>query len=142
MNETELNKLNAKMMAHKPTTSFGITTFDWSDNDLDRTLLYGYDVDRNTWHVYVKDKRVYLYAYNYDGACTAGGDTFTSFQDLIPNKRLYPERCDYEFALWLIRDKGCHMTFLKWDRNLAANIPTPKPYHGEVEPTHRPDWLS
>lgn len=137
MNQTELNKLNAKMAATQPKAeAFGITTFDWSDNDLDRTLLYGYDTDRNTWHVYVKDKRVYLHLYNtYKPEVSVVRDVFESFQELVPNKRLYPERCDYEFCLWLIRDKGVHMTFLKWDRELTMKVMSSKPefnpYYGK-----------
>lgn len=71
----------------------------------DRTLLYGYDCDRNTWHTFQKDgqlhKAVYLGS-NREFIVKESGDAFDA-RHLIPNKRLYPEACDFTFCLQLKR---------------------------------------
>lgn len=70
----------------------------------DRTLLFGYDCDRNTHHVYLRDGHIHLVRYTggYPGR-QANVIEHHSWKKapvtlLVPNKRLYPESCDYDFA--------------------------------------------
>ena len=70
----------------------------------DRTLLYGYTCDRRTFHVYIKGMKIYTVIYDNDYS----GDkikpknikeiSVKSNYDYIPDKRLYPETCDYQFC--------------------------------------------
>ena len=70
----------------------------------DRTLLYGYTCDRRTFHVYIKGVKIYTVIYDNDYS----GDkikpknikeiSVKSNYDYIPDKRLYPETCDYQFC--------------------------------------------
>lgn len=62
----------------------------------DRTLLYGYNCDRDTWHVYLEGGKIHSVIYTYDGEPTEL--TIRSNFDYVPDKRLYPARCDYEFC--------------------------------------------
>jgi hypothetical protein len=75
----------------------------------DRTLLYGYDCDRRTWHVY--QQHGWLHHVIYSGSnrefdFIASADA----RGLVPNKRLYPEACDYDFCRELKR-LDIHPTF-------------------------------
>jgi hypothetical protein len=89
----------------------------------DRTLLYGYDCDRRSWHVYQKDGHIHRAIYItsnrlpevHDQNCELDAET------LVPNKRLYPEACDFEFCLKL----------------KALGIPLPFTTYGSLAP--RPD---
>ncbi|WP_315729884.1 hypothetical protein [Bradyrhizobium sp. SZCCHNRI2010] len=78
----------------------------------DRTLLYGYDTDRNTWHIFQSDGHLHKAVY-------FGSNREFIFKDsalemdgrhLIPNKRLYAEACDYGFCLQL-RRLGLYFSF-------------------------------
>ena len=86
-------------------------------NKSDRTLLYGYDTDRNTYHTYLKHGRL-------NHVVKTGNKTISSVHDesslplegLVPNKRLYPERCDLEFCS-LLKEKDVAMTFTTFSEN-------------------------
>ena len=84
--------------------------------DLNRTLLYGYTCERETFHVYLKDKQIYTVIYNVE--YSNGKPTPKSMRqinvksnrDYVPDKRLYPERCDYHFCK-LLKEKGVDLPF-------------------------------
>lgn len=82
----------------------------------DRTLLYGYTCERETFHVYIKDKEihvvVYKNEYSNDGITPKGmGEIKVSHnRDYIPDKRLYPEACDYDFCR-LLKEAGIYLPF-------------------------------
>jgi hypothetical protein len=66
----------------------------------DRTLLYGYDTDRRTWHVYQQHgwlHRVIYIGSNREFEFQANAEKMNA-RDLVPNKRLYPEACDFAFC--------------------------------------------
>jgi hypothetical protein len=66
----------------------------------DRTLLYGYDTDRRTWHVYQMGgwlTRVIYIGSNPEPEKTLSAERLDA-RYLVPNKRLYPEACDYFFC--------------------------------------------
>lgn len=87
--------------------------FDTSD----RTLLYGYTCDRDTFHVYVKDLKIHAVTYRTDYENDAPNFmteiSVNSNDDYIPNKRLYPETCDYEFCEKL-KKLGYDLPFTIW----------------------------
>lgn len=86
-----------------------------------RTLLYGYDCDRNTCHVYLPDGWDEIVSVRYDASGTIL-DTFrfifadpekssiVSASNLIPNKRLYPEACDFDLCC-LLAEYGYRLPF-------------------------------
>lgn len=77
-----------------------------------RTLLYGYTCERNTWHVYLKDGVIYCCDYGYKKEPLPFTPTRNS--GYIPDKRLYPALCDFEFCM-LLKKNGvnsfCFTTF-------------------------------
>jgi hypothetical protein len=86
-----------------------------------RTLLWGYDTDRNSWHVYNTDAgHIRLYIYR-GGEEVKFQTMFSSLGELIPNKRLYPEACDYDFCRHLA-NQGIHLPFTNY--NTARPVST------------------
>lgn len=85
------------------------------DTDLsteDRTLIYGYTCDRETFHVYIKDEKVHIVRYKYKGDLTEL-PVFSAAR-CVPNKRIYPETCDYEFCCFL-HNEGVTLPFTTYN---------------------------
>ena len=96
-------------------------------NNLDRTLLYGYTCDRDTWHVYLEDGKIYTVVYNArEDDIKLNIIDVVNNEDFIPNKRLYPARCDYEFCK-LLKERGVHLPFTTWEDVKEKQI-----YYGET----------
>lgn len=96
-------------------------------NKADRTLLYGYTCDRNTWHVYLKDEEIHTVMYMDKKDIQE--IQVTSNNGYIPDKRLYPERCDFEFCSFL-KNLGYSLPFTSW-----TDLPLEhqnKGYYGET----------
>lgn len=95
-------------------------------NKQNRTLLYGYTLERNTWHVYLKDNAIYTVVYGYKEEpkeCIVK-DNF----DYIPDKRVYPAKSDYEFCSLLIR-QGINIPFTSFEKEEIL-----KQYYGKILP--------
>jgi hypothetical protein len=78
----------------------------------DRTLLYGYTCNRDTWHVYLKDGFIHRLEYTARGAVLKH-DALSAWEAsrLVPDKRVYPESTDLVFARMLKRIVS-HIPFL------------------------------
>jgi hypothetical protein len=102
-----------------------------------KTLLYGYDCDRNTWHVYQNATgEIFLYIYKGLSFSRTGevleltpikelcvtNEGIGSYEELIPNKRLYPQYCDYTFCSFLKRE-GVHLPFTTYEMPKNDSIP-------------------
>lgn len=100
-----MNKIQFELLTIKHTSI--ITVFDLIDTT-NRILIYGYNFERDTVKVklyngtfiktiykYGIDSKVYPIEYN---------------EDLVPNKRVYPEKSDFEFCQLLI-SRGIHIPF-------------------------------
>lgn len=102
-----------------------------------RTLLYGYTCERETFHVYVKDQKIYVIVYKIDyplshekehGIFMRGDPRPINMRqievksncDYIPDKRLYPERCDYHFCRAL-KERGIELPFTSWGEEIKPN---------------------
>lgn len=95
-----------------------LITVDMLNNKEDRTLLYGYTCERKTFHVYLKDQQIHTIVYsggyennqpNYIREINVEYNC-----DYIPDKRIYPERCDFEFCM-LLTMKGKKLLFLAYE---------------------------
>lgn len=75
-------------------------------NKKDRTLIYGYNTDRNTFHLYLKDYKFHIVLYEYNNTILKPNilitDEISPF-NTYPSKRVYPECCDYEFSELVIQ---------------------------------------
>ena len=91
----------------------------------DRTLLYGYTCNKETWHVYIKDEQIHIVVYDFEWDDKLKKHKPSKLReiipfsncDFIPNKRLYPETCDFEFCKLLLeylnQDYTC-LPFTAW----------------------------
>lgn len=97
-----------------------------------RTLLYGYTCERETFHVYIKDQKIYTVVYKTEYSWGAPMPKnmrqieVTSNRDFVPDKRLYPERCDYHFCRAL-KERGIDLPFTHWGEEIEPNE---KGYYG------------
>ena len=96
---------------------------------LDRTLLYGYTCARETFHVYIKDEQIYTVVYNTEYSRGVPKPVnmrqieIKSNHDYVPDKRLYPERCDYHFCL-LLKEKGIDLPFTVYTKEVEDTSQT------------------
>lgn len=83
----------------------------------DRTLIYGYTIDRETFHLYLENGQFNLAIYDaYDCLVkSARGKAQMSVSDCRPSKRAYPERSDFEFAM-LMKKKEANITFTTFSK--------------------------
>lgn len=101
-----------------------------------KTLLYGYTCNRDTFHVYVKDQQIYVVVYNteYSRGTPIPKNmrqvTVKSNHDYVPDKRLYPERCDYNFCK-MLKEHGVELPFTVWSEPVEIAQDDPRyPYYG------------
>ena len=95
----------------------------------DHTLIWGYTVDRESFHVYLKDGVIYKVIYDYK--CEPVNLPVNSMYDVIPCKRAYPEACDYDFCRY-IKAIGGAIPFTGYNEEREE-----KQFHGEVLPEHQ-----
>jgi hypothetical protein len=96
-----------------------------------RTLLYGYDAEHRTWHVYLDEDGLLHRFVHGDRASPvhAAGPTggCTENRQYVPSRRLYPESCDYEFCRLLLQ-AGESLPFTTFD--VAADQRRRAVHHG------------
>ena len=97
-------------------------------NQEDRTLLYGYTCERDTWHVYLKDGKIHVVIYEYKQS-PREVNTATN-EGFVPDKRLYPERCDFEFCK-LLADYDVYLPFTTYDEKVYEETKNDT-FHGEI----------
>lgn len=103
-----------------------ITASDLRPYLYDKTLMYGYTCERKTFHVYVKDGEIYVVTYNNDYSTDKVRPKnmeqiiVRSNYDYVPDKRLYPERCEYHFCR-MLKEKGVNLPFTTWNDNIDEN---------------------
>ncbi|WP_373261931.1 hypothetical protein [Hungatella hathewayi] len=113
MKRKEFDKIEQKEKTPEPL----ISTQDLN-NKQDRTLLYGYTCNRATWHVYLKNGDIHIVVYRNSAfreiPVGLKEVRVKANQDYIPDKRLYPAACDYEFCR-LLKEAGCHLPFTNFE---------------------------
>jgi len=96
-----------------------------------KTLLYGYTCNRETHHVYQDHAgRIHIYVYQKNlgepetsiHEVDVSGEGIATLDDLVPNKRLYPQHCDHDFCLYL-KDQGVHLPFTTWEEPRKRSEP-------------------
>lgn len=91
-----------------------------------RTLIYGYTIQRDTFHVYLAQDGIHCVIYNYNKLLMQHTHEHNGLQlsQCVPDKRVYPETCDLEFCSVLL-NAGVHVPFTSWtDRD-------PTPFYGK-----------
>lgn len=67
----------------------------WGDK---QTLIYGYNCDRKTVHVYVMDGLIHKIVYNGNKLLSHESKDKWEAKELVPNKRVYWDRSQYAFC--------------------------------------------
>jgi hypothetical protein len=94
----------------------------------DRTLLYGYDVERFTWHVFQMNGFLHRVVYRMEEPLLANSSGLRLRVDmLVPNKRLYPEGCDFAFCKKL-RKLNAYLPFTTF----GSMMPKSGPFMGRT----------
>lgn len=104
-----------------------VLTVDSLENKTPRTLLYGYTCSRDTWHVFINQfSEIVTIMYGYGDNAPLNIIPIQSNEDFIPDKRLYPACCDFEFCL-LLKQKGIHLNFTTYEEPREL-----KTYYGRI----------
>lgn len=92
-----------------------------------RTLVWGYTLDRNSFHVYLDEFGViHRVIYDHQNIVLSHDEGEFLPESLSPDKRAYPEACDYEFCrLMASLDNGLCFTTFNENREKTR-------YHGKV----------
>lgn len=100
---------------------------DELDNpDHGRTLLYGYTLERDSFHVYLKDKLIHVVIYDFDNRIIYSVAGFEiPVGGMVPTKRAYPAACDEQFCRLMIEKKQPISYTIYEDRQECD-------YHGEL----------
>ena len=106
---------------------------DMLEDKSDRTLIYGYTCDRRDFHVFIDFGMIHVFVYG-DGYPLRedyyASDYKYEPQELVPDKRIYPEACDFEFCK-LLKKFNIPLCFTSWN-----NVPD-KPKGGYYGRTSR-----
>jgi len=111
-----MNQEQYKALVHLATAARLISVSDLADKSA-RTLVYGYTCNRDTFHVYLKDGQIHKVVYTFDRTLI---DQFSGSEiepeACVPDKRIYPEACDYEFCM-LLKKFDAYMPFTGFNEN-------------------------
>jgi len=82
----------------------------------DRTLLHGYMVNRQTFHVYLQNEAIHvlLTTYGRDEPADYYVSKSPLVSTLVPSKRVYPESTDADFVR-LLTQRGADVPLLPFD---------------------------
>ena len=91
--------MNQHEYASLQKTENTLISVDQLHNKSARTLLYGYTLERDTWHVYLdEDSKIKTVIYGVVKDAPIKQINVTFNDEYIPSKRLYAEKCDFEFC--------------------------------------------
>lgn len=99
-------------------------TIDAADIDgPDRTLAYGYTCERLSWHVYLKDGEIHRLVTHGSGGLVESHYSRTAWdpRELVPDKRVYPESVDAQFARLLLA-RGVTLPYTTFDEERYAKV--------------------
>jgi hypothetical protein len=97
---------------------------------VDRTLLFGFNLDRTTFHVYLKDGQIRRVIYNHQGVIDFQSQETWEAVSLVPDKRAYPERTDGHFARLMLHH-GIAVPYTTFDED-AYEHAKDQLFHGLV----------
>lgn len=124
MNRKEFEVLKA-VQADTPT--IGVCDLEDQGPQENRTLLFGYTCERDTFHVYLMDGEIHRVIYDFEGRLIDHiCDEELEINFCIPNKRAYPERTDIGFAT-IVHERGGEIPFTTF----TDNVPEKK-FYGKV----------
>lgn len=109
-------------------TESTLISADLLRNKSARTLLYGYTLERDTWHVYLDENgKIQTVKYGYGEDAPINAINVSWNEEYIPSKRLYAEKCDFEFCS-LLKQHNITLNFTTANFEKEFN----DQYHGRV----------
>lgn len=120
MKKSEFTKLE------KRAVSGGIVDASVLKNKYPRTLIYGFEINRETRHIYLSEAGELVdVTYNHNKVLLREVRGSLDLHECVPSKRAYPSACDYEFCALMLK-RGVKVVFTTFD---------PRPdiqYHGAL----------
>lgn len=101
-----------------------ITVDDLGEFKEDRTLIYGYTCEHETFHTYIKDGEIHTIVYSLEYNVSNSGTHPIDMREInvsvneqyIPDKRIYPEASDYLFCA-LLNSRGVDLPFTTFNES-------------------------
>lgn len=119
-----LSPLLAIQAQEHPTSNELIHVSELENLDQDRTLMYGYGFESDTFHVYLKDGQIHKVVYGYpDKLIYSSSGESAACVSLAPGKRAYPAACDAQFAK-LMLEKNQYVAYTTFQEREDI------PFHG------------
>lgn len=110
-----MNQLEYSLLKNIKIDEASIIKIEDLKNTNDRTLIWGYDLERNSVHVYIKNKKFFKVCYSYPDVLIYFTQGYTiDAIGCIPSKRIYPEASDLEFCEILVK-RGISLAFTTFD---------------------------
>lgn len=128
MDINEFNAINEARTTATATANY-ISVDDLAEGD--RTLLYGYNCQRETFHVYLADGLIHRLIYKSSDPCISyerGPELEASL--LRPDKRGYSERCDGDFVSLMDR-RGLKISLSPFNEETHAKTKDNQ-FHGKT----------
>ena len=125
MTEDEYNKLKTERTGGGPQP---VDLASMLQNKADRTLIWGYTPEKDSFHVYLQDQTIVRLVFAYKAAVPKEMEAGTEYfpATMVPAKRVYAEASDAEFC-GLLRRLGVDFSFAPFNPERA-----PKQFHGET----------
>lgn len=120
-----MNKAEYEKLSNSSTNSATITASVLKDRT-PRTLVYGYELDRKTRHIYLSqqgDLVDVIYDHNKLLIQEKSGELVMAA--CVPSKRAYPSKCDYEFCAYLAAH-GVDLVYTTFEQSSGKLL------HGEL----------
>jgi hypothetical protein len=107
-----MNKIEFDILHETPQSDSDILKGSDLKNQKCRSLVYGYDLERNTFHTYLKGGRIYRVLYDYPNQLLEyeSESSIANNKLYVPNKRIYPFCSDAEFCM-MLKKRGVYLSF-------------------------------
>ncbi len=117
-----MNQEQYGLYSSAPNRNDSVSITEVVDPQRERTLIWGYTLERNSFHVYVANGMLHRVIYDFKDNVidSISGETLDTFL-LKPSKRAYPEACELEFSL-LMRLKGVELSFTTFNPERPASL--------------------
>lgn len=80
----------------------------------ERTLAYGYTVDRHSWHLFIRSRKICCLIYDFEERAIFDLAGYRLPAELcMPDSCIYPESVDLKFAKRM-RELGFELPFKNW----------------------------
>lgn len=90
-------------------------------DDFEGTLLYGFNLDRFTFHVYIKNKMIHILLYSLDLIVFHKVSHAFAAHHYNPVKRAYPDQTLFGFAK-LLKSRGEYITYTVSSRRCELEV--------------------